>query len=39
MKNPAMKNPGMKGKKLKNHPAATYYAKKSFNADIQQKKH
>ena len=34
-----MKSPGMKGKELRNHPAATYYAKKSFNANIQLSKH
>ena len=30
MKNLEMKNPGMKGKELKNHPAATYHAKKAL---------
>lgn len=39
MKNLEMKNPGMKGKELKNYPAATYYPKKSLNANIQLRKH
>ena len=39
MKNLEMKNPGMKSKELKNYPAATYYPKKSLNANIQLRKH